>query len=337
MTRPGCCGTQAHPTTSTSAVAEMTRPAPSSPDRLPVAAVTATASCRRRAVPPRWPPCGRGARHQAGTIAPDAQVHALDTQSRRGETLDHLVHQVTAVDAPGPRVVRREEPPQVTHARRTQERIAQRVEHHVTVGVAVQTGRLRDPQSAQAEAVVGAEGMAVEAPAVASRDALREHRGKAQVGRVCDLERRRLALHGGHGDALTRQQLRLVPEHLGPVGPRLHRRQEKVPVGALGRLGTRDTVPVDDAGDDPVDDTLERVGHQQHGDRRAVAGRSRCDTVGQGGRGQRPRRVVDQDHLAVGGAHACRHRVLATSAALDDGHVRGEHGRARTASRRSAP
>ena len=86
--------------------------------------------------------------------------HARATTSRT---------QLAAVDAPGGRVAGREQPPEVAHARRGQQRVADRVERRVAVRVAVEAGRLGDLDAAQPQAVAGAEGMAVAAPGIPRR------------------------------------------------------------------------------------------------------------------------------------------------------------------------
>src|SRR5690606_37260108 len=98
----------------------------------------------------------------------------------------------------------------------------------------------------------GTERVTIRSPAVAPGGTVREHPGEQQVGRVRDLERGRLAVDRGHGDTLASEQLRLVPERLGALGPRLDRRREEVPACTLGRLGARDAAPVDETADDAI-------------------------------------------------------------------------------------
>ena len=146
-----------HPaTTPTSAVALMVRPAPSSPDRLPVEAWTATA----RRVDAQQLGDGRAHPLQPGATQPrpgahDGQVERRGPQPAGASRATTCAQQLPAVDAPGPGSPAGNSRPRSPSRGRGQQPVTHRVERRVAIGVAVEPGRLGDVEAAQPQAVRG--------------------------------------------------------------------------------------------------------------------------------------------------------------------------------------
>ena len=143
------------------ASAEITRPAPTSPERLPVEALTFTASVvkaqerrdplahgRQRRTDPR----PAGADGQVDGNRPPARAASRPTIPSSSSLL--------AMPAPGP-LVGRVDRPQVAEAGGAEQRAADRVERRVAVGVAVEARRGRDLDPAEPQPVARPEGVDV--------------------------------------------------------------------------------------------------------------------------------------------------------------------------------
>ena len=107
---------------------EIIRPAPSSPARLPVAALTETSPSAAGPGAPRSPRASRPAARppRRGRARRDGHVDRRRAPARRVQRLDHGPQQLAAVDAAGRRLVRGEDAAQVGQPGRAQKRVADR-------------------------------------------------------------------------------------------------------------------------------------------------------------------------------------------------------------------
>ena len=287
LERPGLAGhrvleSDRHPTgpTTATAWAETVRPAPSSPPRLPVEAFTLTEAASTRSsaaiaarIASRWP-ASRG------------RAPMIVTSRRRGsrpasrESGDDGRDELAAGDPARRRRTGREQPPQIAHPCRAEQRIGDGMERDVAVGVAMQARRPVDRDAAEHERPARPERMAV--GPVADAIAAGSRRGAAgasddglldprEIRGYGHLEVGRFAGENMNGNSTGLEQRGLVGPGLGSARREtLERRSEERGSGALRRLGRGQAGPVDGLDDHVAGDTLERLGDRQHRDRGPV-------------------------------------------------------------------
>ena len=286
---------------------------------------------------------GRAARAIASRIASrcaaeprprgdDRQVDRRRAPAGRREPRDDRREQLAAGDAARRRGVGREQPAEVAQPGRAQQRVGDRVERDVAVGVAVQPrARRRSSMPPSASGAPGPNGwLSCPIPVRRATRPTRRERGldAAQVGGQGHLEVARVAGDGMNRDATGLQQG-------GLIGPRLRAVRREAREGARSRPGAtpcgvwaaartdRSTV----ATMSPSVDPLEGLGDGQDRDRGAMLGggrRRRPSTSA--GDDERPRAVVDEDDPRSSArpversraANAGGHRILARVAAGDD-------------------
>ena len=309
-------------------VALMARPAPSSPDRLPVMALTETrlggapvsaAMAAAMASSRRPPRCGRAPRMVASRLST-----ARPAAARRAMT------SVTSARLSTPRVAGcpgREEPAQVTLSGCRQQPVAQRVEEDVAIRVTVQPRSAVDEQPPEAQAITRAEGVAVRTEGHARPLILAGIRlgvltgqpaSQAEVLGERDLDVGRLALHDVDDDAVAGQELGLVRELFRTVRVSLHGGQQEVAPGCLRRLRPGQAGPIGSAADAAALDALDGVGHGQGGDDGAVTLCALHHAGDERGRDEWACRVMDEHDVGARGPHPCRHGVLAAPSAAND-------------------
>ena len=275
------CSRTRHVTGSSDATAsaEIDRPAPSSPDRLPVDALTLTAAAstpRSRAIASRiasrWP----ASRGRAATMVRSTLPTAPAGRGRRGAR-PRRASRPLAIPS-GVARVRREQPTEVAEPGRAEQRVADRVQRDVAVRVAVETRRAVDRRCRRGRAGSRArtDGCPARCP---TRDARATGEGRldpTEVGRQRHLEVARISGDDMDRDSTGLEQGGLVGPRLGAVGREsLVRRAQQAAPDALRRLGGAERLAVDGRPDDRPVDALEGLGDRQDRDRRAVAPPSR--------------------------------------------------------------
>ena len=198
--------------------AEIDRPAPSSPARLPVEALTLTA-------PGSMPRIAAIASRIASSRSPSLGRAPMTTMSMpEGESptpatrADDLAQERVARDAPRRPRIRGEQAAQVAEAGGTQQGIGDGVQHDVAVRVAGEPGGARDLDATQAQAHLGTERVAVVAEA--DTDGRRGERlfDAAQVVGQRHLEVRGFTGDRMNGDSTGLEQGGLVGELRRAVG-----------------------------------------------------------------------------------------------------------------------
>ena len=223
LERPGLAGervaaagsSRAAAPASAIASAEIDRPAPSSPARLPVEALTLTATA---STPSSAGDRGAHRVELAGQARPrrdDRQVDVPTAPAGRGHAPDDLGEQLARGDPLGRRGSGREEPAEVAEARGAEQRVADGVERDVAVGVAVQARRARRSRCRRARA--GSRARTGGCPGRSRRGT--RGAGEGRLGPPEVVGQRHLEVARIAGDDMDRDSTGL--QQRGLVGPRL--------------------------------------------------------------------------------------------------------------------
>ena len=260
---------------------------------------------------------GRGVGRQAGCIGHHGAVGVGAGEALAGGHGDDLGQQGDAVGAFPDGVGVGEVPSQVTQAHGSEHRVGQGVADGVGVAVATQAPGALDLDAAEHQRPMRVLGEAVDVDALAdahahrARAASRSSAAPRSSGSVIlrlpgfarnELHRaaHRLDQHGVVGGAEHRRPVVAPSQHPGPEG--------------LRRLDGHQAGAVQGAGDPSgfvhgLDGVTRR--HPRHGAVRSPVGHGRDHGLEQCGRGQGPRRVVDDDHGGIvgDGVEPATHRV----------------------------
>ena len=320
---------EAHRIASTVAMtsAEIARPAPSDPSRLPLEALTLTAS--------RSSPRSAGDRvaHRSEMGAEprpggdDGQVDAGRAPPGGLDPAADLLDQQRARDARAASARRPGRPTEVAQRGRAEQRVGHGVEDDVAVRVAGQRRRARDLDAAEVERHRRARtgGCRGRCPSASRRVPARTVAARCEIARQRHLEVARIAWHDMDRDATGFEQGGLVGERRGAVRrvapPCL---AEQVASHALRGLRRPEPGPVDRRPDAVAVDPLERLRDGHDRDRRPVTGGRGRDRRDERRLDQRPGRVVDEHHpgrvraVPVEGGEPGVDGLLAALAAGDD-------------------
>ena len=189
-----------------------TRPAPSAPSRLPVDAFTLTAS-GRAAVTQRSPPrIASRCAAESRPCAPRSSGRPRPGASRRrADGRRPSASSAPAIDASRRLRPGREQAPEIAERGRAEQRIGDRMERDVAVGMAVEARRPGDLDTAESQRFAGSEGW-MSWPIAGPRPSgsAQERCGPVEVGGDRHLEVGGIAGHDMHGDSTGLQQRGLV-------------------------------------------------------------------------------------------------------------------------------
>ena len=228
------------------------------------------------------------------TLADDRDVDGGDIAAFFADEGCGVLQKAVRRGAPPARLARRKVHPDIAGADRSEQRISQRVQADIGVGMADEPGIMRDRDAADHDVIAGAERMHVETLADPDISGSRREqplgRGEVLCGSHLQIVLASWDHDGRHPGRLG--DCGIVGQHL--PGSSMMRREDRLEMEPLRGLRPPQLRAVDGFPDHAVGDPFDRVAERQGRDRGGRPIERVEDAVDQRRIGKRPRGVVDQ-------------------------------------------